>query len=268
MTIRICPLALAPVLLAVLSAGHADPPATTSQPRAGDWRVYGTVSDPDGQPISGAEIVAHCGRGTLRVTGRALSGADGRYDLRFGPGILVQTGSPALQAATISVHKTGLVERNLYRQGDLRMARRPPNPDELAAWGIENADRTVYPDRPRRVDFVMVPAAAVRGRLRDATGNPIADHWIWISGPKLPPSSSALRTMRTEPDGSFAFDGLPSGELWLGIRLPEDKYAEVQTEHFQVPAGATRSVELTLVTTPTPALQAAVNKTEPAPDKH
>ena len=55
----------------------------------------------------------HCG-----CTGVATSGEDGRYELNFGPGILIASQKGAtLQAATISAIKPGYFEENLNRQG-------------------------------------------------------------------------------------------------------------------------------------------------------
>ena len=57
------------------------------------WKAFGKVTDPEGRPLAGVNVWASCGMGTLRRTGSATSGEDGRYELSFGPGILVQVGS-------------------------------------------------------------------------------------------------------------------------------------------------------------------------------
>lgn len=100
------------------------------------WMARGTVTDVQGQPVAGAEIIAHCGWGTLLPTGKAVSGADGSYELRFGPGVHTKN-FEGVQAATISVHKPGYFETNLYRQGDLVAAHKKPEGD----LGWEKRDR-------------------------------------------------------------------------------------------------------------------------------
>src|SRR5690349_1447248 len=75
------------------------------------WRAFGRVTDHDGKPLAGVEVAAHCGMGTLRRTGVATSGADGRYALDFGPGILfLRASRPIPQAATIAAHRAGYFE--------------------------------------------------------------------------------------------------------------------------------------------------------------
>jgi hypothetical protein len=54
------------------------------------WSVRGQVTDVNGQPIEGAEVRAHTGVGTLHNTGRTTTDKDGRYMLRFGPGMAVR----------------------------------------------------------------------------------------------------------------------------------------------------------------------------------
>jgi len=57
--------------------------AHKSEAPSGPWRAFGLVTDQDSRPIAGVEVSAHCGYGTLRNTGSATSGVDGRYALKF-----------------------------------------------------------------------------------------------------------------------------------------------------------------------------------------
>ena len=232
-------------------------PPTTQRTDVLRWCVSGHVSDVEGQPVSGVEIIAHCGWGTLQGTGRALSDEAGDYVMWFGPGIGTRVETSGFQAATISAHKKGMIERDRYRHGDLRMARRPPDESELQQWG--RPEDIVYPDQPaRRLDFVMVPAAMVWGRLVDEAGQPIVDHYVVLDADELPPSSSALAVMKTDALGRFRFAEVPPGEVWLSIRTPEDRMCEVCTEHLRCAAKEVYEVELVYRPGPPPTLTKTV----------
>lgn len=185
------------------------------------WSVVGRVTDAQGRPVPGAVVRAHCGMGTLHQTGTTESGKDGRYTLRFSSGVFtfgVMPGEPPvnLQAATISVSKPGMVEKNLHRQGNLTMANRPP-PPEFPRWGP--ARGLVLPGQPFPLDFVLVPAISLEGELLDAESKPIAEKPLWISGKHLPPSSSVLQSGQTDAQGHFRFEAIAPGYgWWFGLR--------------------------------------------------
>src|SRR5687768_14841007 len=108
-----------PLLLAFcLPAGlvTAAEPATATPQRP--WLATGTVLTTSGEPLPAVDIIAHTGIGSLRVGGRTTTKPDGSFELPFGPGFWSSDGE-GLQAATISAHKDGWFETNLYRQGDL-----------------------------------------------------------------------------------------------------------------------------------------------------
>lgn len=180
------------------------------------WVVQGRVVDDKGRGIEGVLVKANCGCGTLMQTGKTVTARDGSYTLRFGPGIgrvNEETGKSetALQAASIFALKEGFFEKNLNRQGDLCMAGSMPREENV--WGAK-PDRIVLPEKPFRLDFVMKPAAAVRGVVKDDKGRPVAGKPIWISGKELPPSSSVLAQTRTDRDGRFRFNDVPTGFSW------------------------------------------------------
>lgn len=247
---RAVTLPLSAILLAVAACSHNDPKPPTNAPAAespahsagADWSVTGRVTDPAGQPIADVEIIAYCGAGTLRPTGRTRTDAAGRYELHFGPGMLFMNDHSGLQAATITPRKAGLYEQNLHRHGDLLMAKRAPDDDEAQSW---DPDRTILlPDRPHRLDFVMTPAAALTGRLVDTAGRPVADHYISLDADELPPSSSALASVKTDPDGRFSFTEIPTGRAWLSIRCPQDKHVELSAAPLDFAQGDIYSAEL------------------------
>ena len=97
------------------------------------------------------------------------------------------------------------------RQGDLLMGdKRPEQGDHY----FDDRDRIVVPSQPRRLDFVMVPAASIEGELLDQQGQPMADKQLWIQGKQMRPSSSVLAGGKTDPQGRFRFDAVPPGYPW------------------------------------------------------
>jgi len=77
-------------------------------------------------------------------------------------------------------------------------------------------DKIVLPHKPHRLDFVMVPAASVRGGLIDARGKPIANQRLSVKGEHSWPSTNVLVSARTDAQGKFQVDVLPTGQpLWF-----------------------------------------------------
>ncbi|MBN1515904.1 carboxypeptidase regulatory-like domain-containing protein [Candidatus Sumerlaeota bacterium] len=190
-------------------------PITTEEAeRRWPWAVSGTVTYLEGNPVECATIRASCGMGTLMPTGSASSDAKGEYLLRFGPGMRsLSSEETPLQAATISVSKDGYCEQNLYRQGGLMMASILPAADN--AWGAKPED-VILPGRPKRLDFVLAPAASIEGRLTDAKGRSLSEQGLSIKSEHSWPSTSVLAHTTTDADGKFRFAGIPVGYvLWF-----------------------------------------------------
>lgn len=183
-------------------APHAD--AENDTP----WSVHGTVTDGNGQPLEGVEVDAHCGMGTLRQTGTTRTDANGRYVLKFGPGILLAD-RHSLQMATISARLPGHFEKNLGRQGDLMAALEKPS-GEIGRGDQDHAN-LVLPDQPKTVDFVLLPATRLRGMVVTEDGRRPEGIRVSLTGPELPPSSSVIAQVRTNESGEFAIDDIPTG---------------------------------------------------------
>lgn len=172
------------------------------------WFVTGVVVQESGEPMQGVDVVAATGIGTLRGGGQTKSKADGTFELWFGPGF--HSKDPVkLQAATISPRKEGWFEANLHRQGDLLAAFQMPQGE--IGWGDRTKDHIVLPGQPKKLRFVMKPAAQIKGVLTDDEGNPVRNKRVGVTGPALPPSSSVFAEVQTNEKGEFAFANLPTG---------------------------------------------------------
>lgn len=187
--------------------------AETPQPF---WVVTGTVTNDVGEPLSGVEVSASCGMGTLMPTGSVKTDPQGHYSLKFGPGVHTldeasQTWKAGLQAATISARLAGHTERNLGRQGGLMMADALPSSDN--SWGATEAN-TVLPGKPFPLDFVMVPAAVIEGEMVDERGAPLANTRVSLYGKEMRPSTSVLVGQTTDAQGRFRLEGIPTEYEW------------------------------------------------------
>lgn len=189
------------------------------------WTVTGTVTNLDGEPMPDVEVRAYTGVATLRRTGETHTNAQGKYVLKFGPALQSPEGVP-LQAATISVIRKNYSEANLGRQGDLLMADQIPSDPSLA--GQDSGRRLLLPDQPMKVDFVLIPAATVSGRLVDAEGEPLIKASVSLTGDQLPPSSSVIDQVITDDQGRFTVPEVPANYpfQWL-IEMADDGQGRV-----------------------------------------
>ncbi|MBE0537667.1 MAG: hypothetical protein IH624_18530 [Phycisphaerae bacterium] len=225
-----------PVFLAsegVPPAGPADKP----------FSVYGRITDVAGAPVAGVEVRASCGMGTLMPTGRTVTDAEGLYVLHFGPGMRMSSReghrfNTGFQAATIHAAKDGLYEVNLCQHANLAMSDMD-DPSEHT-W-YKNYKGVVLPNAPYNLDFVMAPAAELRGRLTDKDGKPIAGREFWLDGDALYPSSSVFANIKTDADGWFAVARVPLKKFWFSI---QHENAEVITGEITFDRPGRYEVEL------------------------
>ena len=188
-----------------------DPSAHAQEARRDlPWKAFGKVTDPEGRPLAGVNVWASCGMGTLRRTGSATSGEDGRYELSFGPGILVlRDGGAVLQAAIVSADKPGYFEENLNRQGGCTGADGEPTEEQLKAWDAKK-DRVFLPGKPLEINFVMRPAGRVSGRLVDEQGKPLPGYSVSLTGAALAPASSVWASCKADEQGRFTLEDIPT----------------------------------------------------------
>lgn len=176
----------------------------TDQP----WLATGRVTDADGKPLPGVTVRAHTGIGSLKNSGTAVTDADGKYVLKFGPGVWSEN-RKMVQAATISVSLAGHTEKNLHRQGDCVAALEKP--DGEIGWGGKTDEDLFLPGKPIEIDFVMVPAARLQGRIVTEDGRRPEGLRVSLTGKDLPPSSSVVTNTKTDKDGRFELSGIPAG---------------------------------------------------------
>lgn len=249
-------IAAAVAMIVSFAAGAPDNAARSRTTWPLDFVANGTVTDASGKPMEGVTVRAATGWGTLMGGGTTTTSADGHYTLRFGPGMRTKDapGGVGFQAASIFATKPGYVERNLSRQGDCRMA----GSAEEAAKSREAFDkgppRTVFlPGQPRQLDFVMLPASTVTGRMVDPAGKPVAKRMFSITGKDLPPSSGAYDNQTTDEQGRFSFERVPDFQpMWFkmdydanaGRRDP--KYVNLKTAERRFSPPDKYEVELVL----------------------
>jgi len=130
------------------------------------FSIHGQVTDPAGNPLADVRVRAATGIGTLLGGGRTTTDGDGRYKLRFGPGMTIMEDYAPLgvgvQAAHFSAQKPGWKLRGdesyiFYLMTD-------QTPEQFAKllaeeggeyWGKSSDDEVVYPNAPREVNFVL-----------------------------------------------------------------------------------------------------------------
>src|SRR5688500_3664640 len=196
-------------------------PATT--PPQKPWLATGTVLTSSGEPLPNVDIIAHTGMGSRRVGGRTTTRPDGTFELPFGPGFWSKDGE-GFQVATISVHKDGWFETNLYRQGDLVAAFKLPKGE--IGWGKKTTNDVFLPGQAKTLKFTMAPAAEIKGRLVDRTDAPLPQVRVGLTGNTLPPSSSVFAEIKTNERGEFTFKNLPT-------TLPLKLYVESMNENWR-----------------------------------
>ena len=210
--------------------------------------VRGRVVDEQGKGLGGVTITASCGLGTLWPTGATQSRDDGSYELHFHQGMMMQDEVThqwrvGVQAATIHPAKAGYFDANLNRQGDLLMADRLPAPGENAGWKVDT-NKLVVPNRPFELNFVMLPAAKITGRLRDEGGSALTNWSVCFVGEKLPPSSNVFEQTDTDVDGQFQFANLPTNGRWWFTAERHSERKEFRSEEFTLPTPGVYAFEV------------------------
>lgn len=222
------------------------------------WTVRGRVTDAEGKGLADVEVRAATGVGTLLGGGRTKTDDEGRYLLRFGPGMHMKVSKHAplgvgVQAASIYASKPGWSEENLCRHGDLLMTDRTPETlgEGAKNWGNKSADDVVFADQPKTVNFVMQPAVTLEGEFVESSRNwEVEDQSISITGPELPPSSSVLKSLKTDRKGKFSYEHLPTDHEWrFTMRIPKTA-VDLESKPFRFDKPGHYRCRLVLETSP------------------
>jgi hypothetical protein len=176
------------------------------------WIVTGRVTDEAGRPIEGASIRVNAGAGTCPCTGITETDRDGRYSVRFGPGIL----GPDFQAAIVHASTHGRTERDLGRHGGFTAAFQPVRKTRSV-----DPEKTFLPNQSRTVDFVLVPAANIELTIENDFPMPIGPTSVELVGDTMPPGCSVAADGMTNEHGMLTLYEVPTGYAWrFQVRKP------------------------------------------------
>ena len=84
-----------------------------------------------------------------------------------------------------------------------------PDEETIKGWGAKK-DRVFLPGKPLELNFVMRPSGRVAGRLVDERIDPSPDYSVALNGAELPPSSSVVASVKTDEQGRFAIEDIPT----------------------------------------------------------
>lgn len=157
--------------------------------------LTGRVSDPDGNPIAGAEVSAGRSFSVRSSSGGSLtrvrvemmeaprtarSGGDGAFELRgLAPGsVSVTVKAPGRATETVD---PVLLERGA---------------------------------RPDPVEIVLEPGATISGRIVRRTGEGASGYFVLAQNPRKPSGGRGSTSATPEADGTFRIEGLRAGETY------------------------------------------------------
>jgi protocatechuate 3,4-dioxygenase beta subunit len=175
--------------------------------------VTGTVTDGAGRPMPGVEIVGRCAYISMASECKAVSGADGRYTVRFGPTMGVPGRRiPFFQSAFVNARRPGFYERDLGHSSQFHALSKLSDCPDLRP---DPARKVLLANTPYTLNFIMLPAAVVKGRLVDAEGLPLAGWRVGVAGEHGPPPYKVVASAETDRDGRFRLDNVPPGPWWF-----------------------------------------------------
>jgi RNA polymerase sigma factor (sigma-70 family) len=204
-------------------------PDAAKAPRPGEFIVVGKVLDETGKvPMEGVRVRASAGMGTLRPTGETTTDKDGKFRLVFTPGITTQ-GGKAGGVAVVWAYKPGYYAWTYGWRSEYILTDQPLSEAEQRASRYTN----LTPGETTRLEFRMAPAAALKAKLADGAGRPMADTPIWLTGENLRPAASVLASGRTDADGVFVARDVPCSRYRLVIGDRADNRRELELGSIQ-----------------------------------
>jgi protocatechuate 3,4-dioxygenase beta subunit len=192
--------------------------------------VTGTVTDGAGRPMPGVEITGTCAFLSQASENRVTCGLDGRYTVRFDA---VGHDRGAFQEyASVSARRPGFYERDLGHSAQF-LATSP-----AAAGPFPRPDpgrKLLLAHTPYTLNFVMLPAAVVKGRLVDAEGRPLIGWRVSVAGEHGLPPYKVVASAETDRDGRFRFDSVPPGPWWFTARQESGDESKSESVTFERP---------------------------------
>jgi protocatechuate 3,4-dioxygenase beta subunit len=157
--------------------------------------LTGRVSDPDGNPIAGAEVSA--GR-SFAV--RSSSG-----------GSLTRVRAEMMEAPrTARSGDDGAFELRGLAPGDVAVVVRAPG----RATETVDPVHLVRGARPDPVEIVLGPGATISGRIVRRTGEGASGYFVLARNPRKPSDGPGSTSATPEADGTFRIEGLRAGETY------------------------------------------------------
>jgi RNA polymerase sigma factor (sigma-70 family) len=201
-------------------------------PAGRDFVVVGRVLDETGKhALEGVRVTVHTGNGTLFKTGEGVTDKDGRFRLVFAPKLWGAGGKVLQQAAIVWAQKPGFYCWNYGWPAEYVLTETPLPEGTQGNRRVAN----LCPGQEARIEFRMAPAAALRVRLVDGAGKPMAGTRIWLTGDSLPPGSSVLWAGETDADGLFVAKDVRHGRFRLVIADRERHELELGSIQFADP---------------------------------
>jgi hypothetical protein len=181
-------------------------------------------------------VTASTGYGTLRLIGETKTDRDGRFRLVFGPGIRGAGRAVVGQVAVVHARKPGWHawtygwRAQFFLSEQLAAGAKPPVRADLPPGYT-----VLVPGQPVPLEFRMQPAAALKVKLLDGAGKPLAGMRIWLTGKDLPPGASVITSGSTDEAGGFVAADVPRSPYRLVIEDPADGRGELElgSVHFR-----------------------------------
>ncbi len=157
--------------------------------------LTGRVSDPDGNPIAGAEVSAGRSFSVRSSTGGSLTRV--RAEMMEAP-------------RTVRSGDDGAFELRGLAPGDVAVVVRAPG----RATETVDPVRLVRGGRPDPVEIVLGPGATISGRIVRRTGEGASGYYVLARNPRKPSDGPGNTSATPEADGTFRIEGLRVGETY------------------------------------------------------
>jgi len=190
------------------------------------WKLFGQVTDQQGDPLGDVEVKMATGMATLLGGGQTKTDANGNYQLEFGEGIYsTDPDSACPQVAWCFVSKAGYVYKSNSREVDLSMmmARKEVPIEDLGYWAHQPDDQIIR-DRPHKFDIVMGKPAEILVSVYDEQGSRVTDSGIQLDDALQTSEVTDISISEEEKDNYDILIGIaPHREWTLSVPGTDDR---------------------------------------------